>query len=91
MFSFPFANGNNILNHFLKSFSSDFPSDQQLFSNWFILNTEQNSGLYEQVGKLKKDIQNLKSDLARKQTEIDELHTRLELIADADKMLIDYK
>ena len=36
-------------------------------------------------------MQNQKSDLTRKQTEIDELHTRLELIADADKMLIDYK
>ena len=40
---------------------------------------------------LKKDVANLKSDVARKQTEIDELHTRLELIADSDKMLVDLK
>mmetsp|Transcript_29046 Transcript_29046/g.43807 ORF Transcript_29046/g.43807 Transcript_29046/m.43807 type:complete len:92 (+) Transcript_29046:523-798(+) len=50
-----------------------------------------NSGLYEQTNKLKQEVAKLKGDLKVKQVECDELHTRLSLLSDVDKQLMDFR
>ena len=52
---------------------------------------EQNTGMYEQVNKLKQENSRLKHEVGQKQITIDELETKILLMQDADKMISDYK
>ena len=47
--------------------------------------------MFEQVNKLKNQLSHEKKEVARKQVEIDELTSKIELMADADKVMIDLR
>jgi len=76
----------HVANHF---FAPIYPNKLTCLIN--ICCIETNSGLYEQNNKLKAEISYLKSDLSRKQVEIDELIAKIKLMGEADKMLQDFK
>ena len=47
--------------------------------------------MFEQVNKLKRDIQHEKDEVRRKQGEIDELMNKIELMEGADKTMVDLR
>ena len=52
---------------------------------------KQNGGLFEQVSRLKRDLQREKEEVQRKQVEIDELTNKIELMEGADKTVRDLR
>lgn len=52
---------------------------------------KQTSGLHEQITKLKNENARQKADLNQARIEIDELNTKLSLMADADKTVSELK
>ena len=52
---------------------------------------ESNAGLFEQSNKLKTENGFLKAENKNKQVEIDELKTKITLMQEADKVIVEYR